>query len=300
MNKDYMKREALMLQDINKNTYCVRQIDGAEGMLLLPDKSIKLIYGSPPYPNAEREYGVWYSSEYIPKMAPFLDAACIKLSDDGFIVINVKANREKATAKVASKRSLIVEKLAIEMEEHWGLHCVDIEIWIKENPAPTGLRSACQDAYEQNLWFSKSPKWTINLDAIRRPYGSHSVQTYESYEYKPRSNGNTYVRKNKKIAPNPLGALPKNIISGGVSARIDDHPATQPLYLPEKYIKATTIENDLVVDPWMGSGTTGYAALSLGRRFVGFDVVEEYVIQANARLSSIAGGPKNGKEHETK
>ena len=205
-------------------------------------------------------------------------------------MINVKANREKATSKVASKRSLVVEKMAIQMEENWGLYCVDIEIWIKENPAPTGLRVACQDAYEQNLWFSKSPKWTINIDAIRRPYESHSVQTYDTYEYKPRSNGNTYVRKNKRIEPNPLGALPKNIISGGVSARIDDHPATQPLYLPEKYIKATTNEGDLVVDPWLGSGTTGYAALNLNRRFAGFDVVQEYVDSAEKWLSSVAGG----------
>lgn len=96
-----------MLREINKHKYSVRQIDGAEGMLLLPDKSIKLVYGSPPYPNAEREYGVWRSSEYIEKMTPFLDAACRKLRDDGFIVINVKANREKSTAKVASKRSLV-------------------------------------------------------------------------------------------------------------------------------------------------------------------------------------------------
>ena len=271
-------------------------MDGAEGMLLLPDKSIKLIYGSPPYPNAEREYGVWHSSEYIGKMTPFLDAACLKLSNDGFIVINVKANREKANQKMSSRRSLIIEKLAIEMEEKWGLYCVDIEIWIKENPAPTGLRAACQDAYEQNLWFSKAPKWKINIDAIRRPYESHSVQTYETYEYKPRSNGNTYVRKNKRITPNPLGALANNIISGGVSSRVDNHPATQPAYLADKYIKATTAEGDLVVDPWMGSGTTGCAALSLGRRFVGFDVVEEYVTHADSRLRSISGGTDDGKD----
>ena len=98
-----------MLHEINRDKFVVRQMDGAEGMLLLPDKSIKLIYGSPPYPNAERDYGVWRSSEYIAKMTPFLDAACLKLTDDGFIVINVKANREKATSKVASKRSLVVE-----------------------------------------------------------------------------------------------------------------------------------------------------------------------------------------------
>ncbi len=269
-----------MLNKLEKDGFAAVSSDGAVGMLTLPDKSIKLVYGSPPYPNAERDYGVWRTAEYIEKMTPFIDAAALKLRDDGFIVINVKANREKATGKVSSKRSLIIEKLAILMEEQWGLSCVDIEIWVKENPAPTGLRVACQDAYEQNLWFSKSPKWEINIDAIRRPYQSHSVKTYGEYEYKPRSNGNTYVRKNKTIEPHPDGALPKNIISGGVSARIGDHQATQPLYLPEKYIKATTEKGDLVVDPWMGSGTTGVAALSLDRRFIGFDIEQAYVDEA--------------------
>ena len=279
-----------MFNRLTDSNYAVACCDGANGMLRLPDKSIKLVYGSPPYPNAERDYGVWKSSEYIDKISPFISASVMKLREDGFIVINVKANREKATSKIASKRSLVIEKLAILLEEQWGLHCVDIEIWVKENPVPTGLRVACQDAYEQNLWFSKSPKWTIDLDSIRRPYESHSVKTYEEYEYKPRSNGLTYVRKNKKIQPHPIGALPKNIISGGVSARIGSHQATQPHYLPEKYIKALTREGDLVVDPWMGSGTTGYAALLLKRRFIGFDVVESYVTESELLFKKLSQG----------
>jgi len=288
-----------MFELLQSSDYAIACCDGAEGMLRLPDKSIKLVYGSPPYPNAERDYGVWRASEYIEKMTPFLDASLLKLRDDGFIVVNVKANREKATSKAASKRSLVVEKLAILMEEQWGLSCVDIEIWVKENPVPTGLRVACQDAYEQNLWFSKSPNWTINLDAIRRPYESHSVKTYGEYEYKPRSNGLTYVRKNKKIEPHPIGALPKNIISGGVSAKIGDHQATQPLYLPDKYIKATTKENDLVVDPWMGSGTTGFAALSLKRKFIGFDITESYVTAAESLFGKFIQGAVTGIERQS-
>lgn len=279
-----------MFERLTESNYVVACCDGASGMLRLPDKSIKLVYGSPPYPNAERDYGTWKSSEYIDRISPFISASVMKLRDDGFIVINVKANREKATSKIASKRSLVIEKLAILLEEQWGLHCVDIEIWVKENPVPTGLRVACQDAYEQNLWFSKSPKWTIDLDSIRRPYESHSVKTYGEYEYKPRSNGLTYVRKNKKIQPHPIGALPKNIISGGVSARIGSHQATQPHYLPEKYIKALTREGDLVVDPWMGSGTTGYAALLLKRRFIGFDVVESYVTESKLLFKKLSQG----------
>ncbi len=279
-----------MLNLLSNSDYTVSCCDSAQGMRLIPDRTIKLVYGSPPYPNAERDYGVWKASEYIKKISPFLDASILKLREDGFLVINLKANREKATSKMASKRSLVVEKLAILLEEQWSLHCVDIEIWVKENPVPTGLRVACQDAYEQNLWFSKSPKWTINLDAIRRPYESHSIKTYGEYEYKPRSNGLSYVRKNKKIQPHPLGALPKNIISGGVSSRIGEHQATQPLYLPEKYIKATTDEGDLVVDPWVGSGTTGVVALSLNRKFIGFDIMESYVAKAKKRLEEVQKG----------
>jgi len=273
--------------DIKNGNYLTILSDGASGMLQLPEKSVKLVYGSPPYPNAVRNYGVWKSTEYIEKMAPFIDGAISALREDGFLVINVKANREKGTGTRSSRRSLVVEELALLLESKWHLSCVDIEIWAKGNPVPTGLRAACQDAYEQNLWFSVSPKWSVNLDAIRRPYVSHSIDTYIDYEYKPRSNGLSYVRKNKNIKPNPLGALPNNIIIGGVSSHKGSHQAVQPIYLPKKYIKAVTDPGDIVVDPWMGSGTTGIAALSLGRRFIGFDISEEYVAMANERLRNL-------------
>ena len=112
------------------------------------------------------------------------------------------------------------------------------------------------------------------------------MELYGDYEYKPRSNGLSYVRKNKVISPNPLGALPTNIINGGVAQSKGGHQAVQPLYLPEKYIKAVTEKNDIVLDPWVGSGTTGVAALSLGRRFVGFDISNDYVALAKQRLSA--------------
>lgn len=71
----------MILED---NIFAVECIDGAKGLLTLPDKSIKLIYGSPPYPNADRNYGNWSSDEYIAKITPFIDAAKQKLRDDGF------------------------------------------------------------------------------------------------------------------------------------------------------------------------------------------------------------------------
>ncbi|MHB1546603.1 MAG: DNA-methyltransferase [bacterium] len=283
---------------LNNRPYFTKCMHGADGMLLLPDKSIKLVYGSPPYPNAERNYGVWRSEEYIDKISPFIDAAKLKLVDDGFIVINVKANRERYKNNKNTTRSLVIEKLAIMMEEVWGLSCVDIEIWVKDNPVSTGLRVACQDAYEQNLWFSKSPSWKINLDAIRRPYSGSTLKIYEKSEFKPRTNGLTYVRKQKKITANPLGALPQNVIKGAVSSIRGSHQAIQPGYLPEKYIKATTDINDLVVDPWMGTGTTGIEALKSDRRFIGFDIIKEYVKGANEVLSKAVANSDEKKKQK--
>ena len=68
------------------------------------------------------------------------------------------------------------------------------------------------------------------------------------------------------------------------------HQAVQPLALPEKYIKACTAIGDIVVDPWLGSGTTGAVALQLGRTFAGFDVIESYVLEAEEWLSQIRMG----------
>ncbi len=268
-----------------KNEKCkISCIDGVEGLKRIPDESIKLVYGSPPYPNAERNYGVWKEENYINRISPFIEESVRVLENNGFLVINVKANRTKKTSVSSSKRSLVIEKLSIMLEEIWNLYCVDIEIWIKGNPVPTGLRSACQDAYEQILWFSKSSKWSINIDAIRRPYSDHSLELYNDYEYKARSNGLKYVRKNKNITPNPKGALPQNVIYCGVVPNKTNHQAVQPISIPQKYIRACTNINDIVVDPWLGSGTTAEAALQLNRKFIGFDIFQEYIDLTNERI----------------
>lgn len=85
----------IMIEQINASGFAVACMDGAEGMLALPDKSIKLVYGSPPYPNAERDYGIWKSSEYIDKMRPFkgtefcnCEAACEVVKDVGIACIH--------------------------------------------------------------------------------------------------------------------------------------------------------------------------------------------------------------------
>jgi len=279
------KKETISIyNELNEKKFIIITGDAKKKIKLLKDKSIKLMYGSPPYPNAKRNYKTWENDNYINEISPFIENAIPKLTDDGFIVINVKANRLRSTKDRSSERSLVIEELMLHMKKKLNLYCVDIEIWIKTNPVPTGVRVACQDAYEYNLWFSKSPIWEVNIDAIRTEYAPSSLHTYRNTIYKRRTNGLLYVSKDRQINPHSVGALPKNvdtdapvnIVKGSVSNKSVSHQAVQPNYLPEKYMLACTNEGDIVLDPWVGSGTTGIVALAGNRRFIGIDISEEF------------------------
>lgn len=67
--------------------------------------------------------------------------------------------------------------------------------------------------------------------------------------------------------------------------RINDHPAPFPIELPENCILACTKEGDIVLDPFMGSGTTALAAKKHGRHYIGFELNNKYIKQAEERLN---------------
>ena len=70
------------------------------------------------------------------------------------------------------------------------------------------------------------------------------------------------------------------------SARRVGHPAPFPVELPARLIQLYTFADDVVLDPFMGSGTTALAALQAGRRYVGYDTSGDYVALAEKRLAS--------------
>jgi DNA modification methylase len=70
-----------------------------------------------------------------------------------------------------------------------------------------------------------------------------------------------------------------------------EHPAVYPIGLPDFFIRLMTKENDVVVDPFLGSGTTALAALKLGRRFLGVEQNEDYVQLAETRIAALSISP---------
>ena len=86
-----------------------------------------------------------------------------------------------------------------------------------------------------------------------------------------------------------VGRIMANIVwkMNAESARRVNHPAPFPEELPHRLINLYSFEDDVILDPFMGSGTTAVAALKNKRRFVGYDISEEYIKIANNRIANV-------------
>ena len=132
---------------------------------------------------------------------------------------------------------------------------------------------ACRNRFsprnEKLLWYVKNPaKYTFNLDAVRDPNVKYPNQ-----------------KKNGKLKCNPLGKNPSDVwqiakVTSGrnrSSRERTAHPAQFPLELIERIIRASSNQNDVILDPFIGSGTTALAGLKNNRFVIGFEINDEYI-----------------------
>ena len=135
--------------------------------------------------------------------------------------------------------------------------------------------------HETILWFTKGKDYTFDLDDIRVP------QKYP---------GKRYYRGDKKgeLSGNPLGKNPSDVwdIPNVKANHIEKtkHPCQFPVAIPRRLIKALTAENGVVLDPFMGVGSSGVAAILEKRRFIGAEIKTEYFDIAKDRLQQTIDG----------
>ena len=135
--------------------------------------------------------------------------------------------------------------------------------------------------HETILWFTKGDKYNFDLDNIRIPQKYPGKRSYKG--------------PNKgEFSGNPLGKNPSDVwdIPNVKAQHIEktDHPCQFPVAIPQRFIKALTPENGLVLDPFMGSGTCGVAAVVESRRFVGAEILEDYYTIATNRIKDAIKG----------
>jgi DNA modification methylase len=160
-------------------------------------------------------------------------------------------------------------------------------IWHKPNPMPESVTDRCTKAHEYIFLFSKSQKYYFDASAIREPLANPEKTNFQSGsrpngENKDRNDNDLSVRSKDAVYENRNKRSVWTVTTKPYSGA---HFATFPPDLIEPCILAGAPEGGIVLDPFMGSGTTAHTALRAGRQYVGCELNGEYIKLANKRLS---------------
>jgi len=264
--------------------YQIINADCSEHLKFIPDNSIDLIFTSPPYANRrKRNYDSHTPVEYIKWFIPIAWELKRVLSDTGSFFLNIKAH------SYDGERDLYVMKLVIALKEIVDFKFVDEYAWVK-NPFPAKFHGKFKNGFEPIYHFVKGAVNNITFNPL---VCGTSMKT----ETLKRINRNRHyhdtmsgLRAVSSINLDELQLVrPSNVLNiNNVSNQFGGkrkHPATFPVQLADFFIKTFSREGYMVLDPFMGSGTTGISALNLGRKFIGIDNKQEYCELSKDRIS---------------
>ena len=161
-------------------------------------------------------------------------------------------------------------------------------VWHYKNKANLGTDWG--RSHESILHFRKSKDFTFNIDEVRIPYGNHTLK----YPLHPQAATSQYGNgspKDKLWQPHPDGAKPKDVLEipttcNGMHEKTP-HPTQKPEELLRKLVLASSNPGDLIIDPFLGSGTTAVVAEQLKRKWKGCDITPEYCQWAAQRISLV-------------
>lgn len=256
--------------------------DCEEVLQAFPDNCIDLIVTSPPYADQRKKiYGGIHPDKYVdwflPKSKEFLRV----LKPDGTFVLNIKERI------VDGERHTFVLELIIEMRKQGWLWTEEF-IWHKKNCYPGKWPNRFRDSWERCLQFNKTKKFKMYQEAVMVPVGDWAKVRLKNLNKTDliRDESKTKSGFGKKIV-NWIGrdmVYPTNVINIATECGYKHHSATFPVALPEWFIKLFTATDDLVLDPFIGSGTTAVAAKKNTRHFIGIDNQSDYCNLSKERV----------------
>ncbi|MFO0968928.1 MAG: site-specific DNA-methyltransferase [Gemmataceae bacterium] len=273
----------------------------------LPDHSVNLVLTSPPYAlHFKKEYGNADKAAYVEWFLPFAAQILRVLSDDGSFVLNIGGSYNPRVPT----RSLYHFKLLIALVERVGFHLAQECFWFNPAKMPmpaewvTVRRIRVKDAVEYVWWLSKTPWPKADNRAVLRAYSKDMERlNKKGLRRTTRPSGHNVKPSFSKVDSG--GSIPPNLVEDlvaddllrfGNNAANDPyterckengikiHPARFPAALPEFFLKLLTEPEDVVLDPFAGSNTTGSVAERLYRRWIAVEKVEEYLAASKFRF----------------
>ncbi len=251
----YIDNSRLIPEDIIDNIL----LGDSKRMYQLQDSSVHLMITSPPY-DVTKEYDDDLSlRDYLNLLKEVFEETWRVLVPGGRAAINI--------ANIGRKPYIPLHAYLIDIMHKIGFHMRGEIIWNKA--ASAGVSTAwgsfasasnpcLRDVHEYILIFSKI------------------TNRLEKGEKKNTIEKSNFVEWSKSIWN-----------FSAVSAKKVGHPAPFPIELPRRLIELYSYENDVILDPFIGSGTTALAAIELNRRYVGYDISQEYVDLARKKINEI-------------
>lgn len=266
--------------------------DSKEVLKKIEDNSVDLIFTSPPYADSRKHtYGGIHPNHYVEWFLPFSSELLRVLKPTGTFVLNIK---EKV---VNGERHTYVIDLIKEMRKQGWLWTEEF-IWHKKNSYPGKWSNRFRDSWERLLQFNKEKHFHMYQEEVMIPIGDWAKARLRNLtdtdKVRDNSKSGSNFGKNVSNWLKREFVYPTNVLHLATECNNKNHSAAFPNELPQWFIKLFTKEGDVVLDPFMGSGTTVIVANKLGRIGVGIEIIQEYYKLAETQLSQeiFAAEPK--------
>ena len=248
--------------------------DAAKELKKVDGESVDLIITSPPYADQRKQtYGGIHPDQYVEWFMPIAAELQRVLKPTGTFMLNIKER------VVAGERHTYVLELILAMRQQGWLWTEEM-IWHKKNCYPGKWPNRFRDSWERLLQFNKQKNFNMYQDAVMVPTGDWAKSRLKNLSDTDRTRDESKVGSGfgKKIE-NWIGrsmAYPTNVMHMATECGNKNHSAAFPEALPEWFINLFTREDDCVLDPFMGSGTTVTVAERMGRNAIGVEILREY------------------------
>lgn len=268
---EYTGQSPHQVIEMGNSTIIVINGDCAEVLKELHESEIKFnsAITSPPYAEQRKDVYDSISPEDFPEWYKGISTDIMNvIHEDGSYFFNIKEHVDKGHRDTYVYRTII----GMADDYNWS----DEYIWNKTNPFPTGAKTRLKDGFERIYQFNHTSKYKFFPDEVKVQSTSKYLESEKKRKNKGEhnvTNGST-MNMSKRVAEDIV--RPSNVLTCSTSNLNIGHPAVYPIDIPNFFIKLSTEEQDWILDPFGGSGTTALSAVQLNRNCVLIEKSEQY------------------------